>query len=159
MILSRSYDCTKSACVSAPLHPSLFPSRFAHHPFYFSFDANSETHGRSCKKIKEKTICSVGGSFSRVDRGAWRTRLADVHTYTHTHTRAQHTYGLRLGFATVSVCVTLLFFSFFNFLIESLSRTKASTAPSSDLHSRFGRSTKRSLSFYVSIYQAPILAR
>jgi len=77
-----------------------------------------------------------------------------AHTYTHVHKK---TYGLRLGSAIVFVFMSLSLF----FLIfwKSRCRTWASTAPSSDLHSRFGRSTKRSLSFSVSIYQAPILAR
>lgn len=179
IILSRprgKIDCTfsKFACIDAPLtHSTSYsptlrttPSHyFLFHLFFFCIYAHSETHGRSCKKIKEKAIVSVGGSFSCRSR-SMAHEVADIcNIHTHTRVRAHtHTYVHIIHIRTASwirdyVCFDICFFFLFIFFLQSRCRTWASTAPSSDLHLRFDRSTKRSLSFSVSTYQASILAR
>lgn len=83
---------------------------------HFLIYAHSETHGRSCKKIKEKAIRSVGGSFSCRSR-SMAHEVAD--TYTHTHMCTQHTCAdcvldSQLYFF---VCDFLFFFYLFIFFL------------------------------------------
>jgi len=134
------------------------------------FNSHSETHGRSCKKIKEKAIRSVGGSFSCRSR-SMAHEVADTRTHTMC---TQHIIIMDWIRDCIRLCHTLslfflsfFFFSFFYlFYLFILSfffflfffgiwsdrcRTWASTAPSSDLHSRFGSSTIRNL--FLSIYR------
>lgn len=89
--------------------------RYASPLLIFRFYVHSETHGRSCKKIKEKAIRSIGGSFSCRSR-SMAHEVAD----THTHMCTQHTYAdcvldsrLYLFYFRVS------FSSFLNFFLSN----------------------------------------
>lgn len=102
--------------------------------------AHSETHGRSCKKIKEKVIRSVGGSFSCRSRSMAHEAAATQSTQTYTQQtytqvsyalytytdiadtkntcthkkKKKRTYQLHvLRLAIVYVCVSLFFLPFF----------------------------------------------
>lgn len=118
----------KSACINAPyeLYHLFSPhKRCASHPLIFFIYAHSETHGRSCKKIKEKAIRSVGESFSCRSR-SMAHEVAD----TYTHTCAHNTYTRTASWIRDCICFFSPFFCgvffssffiFYFFFIESLS--------------------------------------
>lgn len=122
------------AHLSRILLPTPLPPYVAHYSLlFFSLSllffltyAHSETHGRSCKKIKEKAIVSVGGSFLCRSR-SMAHEVADtcnIHTRAHIHMCTYtyiHIYGLRLGSAITSIFMSLSVSFFFIFWKELLS--------------------------------------
>lgn len=126
-----SCGCTflKSACINAPyaILSYLFSSHKRITSTHFLIYAHSETHGRSCKKIKEKAIRSVGGSFSCRSR-SMAHEVADTHTHTCAHNTYTRTASWIRDCICFLVCFSLLFFIFFFFIYRVV------VAPEPPLH-------------------------
>lgn len=106
----RLHVFLKSACINAPyaILSYLFSPHKCITSTYFFIYAHSETHGRSCKKIKEKAIRSISGSFSCRSR-SMAHEVAD----THTHTCAHNTYKRTASWIRDCICFFLCVFLFF----------------------------------------------
>jgi len=89
-------------------------SHFSLSSLVFTY-AHSETHGRSRKKIKEKTILSIGGSFSHRSRSMAHgvTDTCNIYTYTRAHTTCAHNTYMDCVLDSRLCLFLRLFLSFF----------------------------------------------